>query len=496
MSDNDNIATDISERTRLREEELRRQISGSRRLALPTDYVFDKQQEEFWDLRDGTLHTEKAVDASIPIEHWRVQVDEGEEPAAEGARPRGRPRRRRERLIPPSRDIMRVELDQFVEGSTWWPGEDLIIKDIFIDNNGWRKAVGRRIYNKYIPPPDLMGDPKKATPWLDHVKKLWPDPKEHEYFFDYVAHMIQFPMIKCNAAIVMSGAQRIGKDAALAPLKTAIGMWNSKNIDPDDLFSQYRPWVETLMLTVDEVRPSKDDFHASSAYNILKPMIAAPPDTLGCNDKYTKMRHVINRMRVFITTNDWMSMYIPPEDGRMFIMHSDLKTMWHKAEGKEDYFTDLFAWFDAEGAGHIAAWLKKRDLSKFNPKGEVLKTRGWEVISSSWGEPEDCIAAALDRLNKPPVVFGQELSDSQFDHAEELAGMLKSPRKIAHRMLKAGYAQVACKEADRWLFSSGGATIKARYAFVRTELAASSTEAARLVREHGKKLVEAKAAKI
>lgn len=491
--------TTIEERTRQREEELQRQLDGSRRLAHPTDYVFDKQQEMFWDLRDGTLHTEKAVNASIPIEFWRVVVregDEGGDEAGEQPRRRGRPRQRQERLIPPSNDILRVESDQFVEGSTWWPGNDLIIKDIFIDNNGWRAAPGRRIYNKYLPPPTLHGDPKKAKPWIDHVKRLWPDPLEHEYFFDYCAHMVQHPEVKCNAAIVMSGMQRIGKDAALVPVKAAIGMWNAKNIDPDELFSQYRPWLETLMLTVDEVRPSKDEFTASSAYNILKPFIAAPPDTLPVNDKYTKLRHIINRLRVFITTNDWMSMYIPPEDGRMFIMHSELTTGWQNDAGLPNYFIDFFSWCETEGVGHIAAWLHSRDLSKFNPKGTVQKTRGWQTIAASWGEPEDCVATAMEQLGKPDVIFGQELSDGQFDHAEELAGMLKSPRKIAHRMLKAGYAQVPAPDGVRWIFSKDGFSVKARYAFVKAGLATSSAEAARLVREHGAKLVAKKAQKV
>ena len=103
----------IEERTAAREAELLRASAGQRRLARPEEYVYDKAQEAFWDLKDGTLHTEKAVDASIPIEYWRVEVEEAApDDAPKG---RGRPKQRREKLIPPSRDIMRVENDQFVE---------------------------------------------------------------------------------------------------------------------------------------------------------------------------------------------------------------------------------------------------------------------------------------------------------------------------------------------------------------------------------------------
>ncbi len=483
---------DIEERTALREQRLRELVAGSRRLANPADYVFDKAQEAFWDLRDGTQHTEKAVDASIPIELWRVEVDEGEEEApAEGRRGRGRPRRRRERLIKPSFDIMRVENDQFVEGSTWWPGQPQIIHDIFIDSNGWRPAQGRRIYNKYLPPPSLHGNAQGASPWIEHVKKLWPDPVEHEFFFNYCAHMVQHPDVKCNAAIVLSGTQGIGKDAALMPVKAAVGNWNTKNIDPDELFSPYKPWLETLMLVVDEVRPTKDEHQASSAYNILKPMIVAPPDTLPLNDKYAKLRHIINRLRVFITTNDWMSMYIPPEDRRMFIMHSQLPQKWHEAENDPGYFIRLFDWFDSDGINDVAAWLAARDLSTFDPKAQVQRTAGWGAVAASWGEPEDAVAWILDRLGSPAVVFGQELADPQFDGHDEVANMLKSPRKIAHRMNRAGYVNVPAPEGDRWAIRKDGKMIRSRYVFIKAGLASDINEAKRLVVEHGERLMVA-----
>lgn len=480
----------IEERTADREAALREAVDNARRLAQPEDYVFDKAQEAFWDLRDGTQHTEKAVDASIPIELWRVEVDEGDDdPPAEARRGRGRPRRRRERLIKPSFDIMRVENDQFVEGSTWWPGEPQIIKDIFIDANGWRPAKGRRIYNKYLPPPKLVGDASAATPWVEHIKKLWPDPTEHEFFFNFCAHMVQHPEVKCNAAIVLSGTQGIGKDAALMPVKQAVGNWNTKNIDPDELFSPYKPWLETLMLVVDEVRPTKDEHHASTAYNILKPMIVAPPDTLPLNDKYAKLRHIINRLRVFITTNDWMSMYIPPEDRRMFIMHSSLPQKWHEAQGDPTYFNRFFDWLESGGIGHVAAWLMARDLSNFDPKAQVARTAGWGAVAASWGEPEDAVAWALDHLGSPDVVLGQELIIPQFDNREEVANMLKSPRKIAHRMNKAGYVQVPpAKDEDRWTFRKDGKSMRSRYAFIKAALQFDREAAMDAVRQHGEQL--------
>ena len=455
--------SDVAERAAQREAELLAKMKDQRRLADPKDYVWDKAQEQYWDLRDGTLHGPLAVDGSIPLDLWRVKVNE----------------KGNETLLPPSKDIARIEFDQTVEGSTWFPGHPQIIKDIFVDANGAYPSPGRRIYNQYRPAPDWGTGPMDVDVWLAHVKALWP--ADHEYFLDYCAHMIQRPAEKCNTAIVLSGAQGIGKDAALRPVKAAMGNWNVKNIDPDELFSPYKPWLQTVMLVIDEVRPSKDEFHASSMYNILKPMIATPPDTLPLNNKYMALRYVVNVMRIFITTNSWMAMYIPPEDRRMFIMHSPVEQGWQSPQ----YFTDLFAWFAAGGEAAVARWLMARDISGFNPKARSAKTAGWEAISNTWGTPEDAVDAALLALGNPPVLFGFELPGAVFDGADEISAMLKSPRRIGFRMQQAGYVAVPCPTSARWIFD-GRRKIQARLAFAQQSIPRAETLA--LVKARGQAL--------
>ena len=452
------------ERAAQREAEVKEQQKGLRRLATPEDYVWDKAQEKYWDLRDGTLHNEKAVDGSIPMSLWRVEINE---------------RNDRERLINPSKDIMRIESDQTVEAATWFPGHPQIIHDMFIDANGARKAEGRRIYNQYKPPPEVGAGSSDAHLWVRHVESLWPD--EAEYFFDYCAHMVQRPSEKCNTAIVMSGAQGIGKDAALLPIKAAMGNWNTQNIDPDELFSPYKPWLQTVMLVIDEVRPSKDEFHASSMYNILKPLIATPPDTLPLNNKYMMLRYVVNVMRIFITTNDWMAMYIPPEDRRMFIMHSKQPKAWQD----EKYFSELFGWFASNGEQEVARWLMKRDISKFNPKAQSVRTAGWEAISNTWGEPEDAVDRALIALGEPDAVFALELVDAVFDGKDEIERAIKSPRKIGFRMQKAGYIAVKSPTYSRWVFN-GKRRVQARLAYVKQDV--PKAEALDKIYERGKRL--------
>lgn len=476
-------STDETEkRIRAKAAALAAAAKAQRRQASIKDYVYDKAQEAYWDIIDGTLHGKDAVDASIPLEGWRLV----EAPSSEGGR--GRPKK--DKLVPPSTDVKRIENNQFVESSTWWPGQDVIINDFLITGDGCRPMPGRRAFNTYVPPPHFPPTKEKPDRWVNHIKKLWPEEIEHNFFFDYCAHMIQRPEEKCNAAIVMSGTQGIGKDAALVPVKMAVGEWNSKNIDPDNLFDDYRPWLQTLMLVVDEVRPSKDEFHASSMYNTLKPIIAAPPNTLPLNDKYMKMRHIVNVVRTFLTTNDWLAMYVPEEDRRLFIMHSKLPAKWYEMEGRPNYFADYWAWVEGPGIDAVHNFLMKRDISKFNPKANIAKTQGWHAVAGSWAPVEDGIEAVLRKIGSPPVVFAKELAEGAFDYKEEITAMIRAPRKISHRMLKAGYSLVRPPSGDSWRFQSAetGRDVESRLVFVREADFDTMAKAYEAIREHGKAL--------
>jgi hypothetical protein len=86
------------------------------------------------------------------------------------------------------------------------------------------------------------------------------------------------------------------------------------------------------------------------------------------------------------------------------------------------------------------------------------------------------------------VVFGQELADGTFDDAAEVAAMLKSPRKIGHRMQRDGYLLHKRPDGERWVFRAEGKIFRSRLAFVKSNILSSAAEAARMIDERGKAL--------
>jgi hypothetical protein len=461
-----------------------------RRQAAVADYLYDKSQEKYWDLKTRSLYGPKAVDASVPRDSWRLVVRQVRDPETGDMVPR-------ESRVKPSEDVMRIETNQFVEASTWWPGEGEIIHNKFIDGAGVRDLPGTRLYNTYLPPVKPHLKVYDASVFVNHVMKLFPEPMVHNYILDYFAHTIQHPEVKINTCIVIAGSPKVGKDSCLEPFKHAVGKWNCHEIDPDELMnSQYRPWLQSVVLTINEVRSQKEDFHANKFHNILKPYVAAPPDALALNDKYRNMRYVQNKMRVIITTNEHLSMYLPPEDRRNFVAYSPLPKDWHILEGKPEYFTEYWAWCDNGGNEAVAQYLWDRDISNFDPKKESPKTDAWYEIVGSWHATVDCVEKAMEHLvggkAKPRVVLGAELLGVVYEDEkdkDELMAVMKSSRKLAHRMNNLGYQAIRCSTANEWLWTLEGTRLRSKVAFVRRDLRLFGEAAEQEVDRHGREVL-------
>lgn len=179
----------------------------------------------------------------------------------------------------------------------------------------------------------------------------------------------------------------------------------------------------------------------------------------------------------------------------MFVLHSYLPYKWHEKEGDPLYFVRFFEWLEAGGTGHVAAWLRWRDISRFSAKAPPPRTTGWDAVAGTWEAPDDCVARALERLGRPDVLFGQELIDGAFDDKEEILGMMKSPRKIGHRMQRDGYLLKKRPDGDRWTFGEGGRAFRSRLAFVRASLLEDVHGAIFAIEERGRALAGAAKAK-
>jgi hypothetical protein len=342
-----------------------------------------------------------------------------------------------------------------VEQVTWMPGSPEIIKDRLIFDGGWQERPGVRCLNLYRPPHISLGDSSKATPWVDHLRALYPEDAEH--ITDWLAHRIQHPGQKPNHVLVLGGGQGIGKDTLLAPTKAAVGPWNFKEISPVNLFEPFNSFVQAVVLRMNEAHDlgESERVNRYALYERLKIYAAAPPDVLRCNDKYLRHYYVPNVLGLIITTNHKSDgLYLPSDDRR----HSIAWSHRAKEEFTKEHFDRMWTWLLHEGGNeHVAAYLAQRDLSNFNPNAPPRQTAAFFDIVDAGRSPEDAeLADVLDELKRPEICTLPVLAASTIGASLEWLVDRRHRRSIPHRMERCGY--VTCRNpnaADGLWFING-----------------------------------------
>ena len=122
----------------------------------------------------------------------------------------------------------------------------------------------------------------KASPWLEHVEKVFGADADH--IVKWLAQRVQNPSCKLNHALVLGGAQGIGKDTILEPAKRAIGAWNFAEVSPKHMLGRFNGYLRSVILRISEAR-DLGDVDRFQFYDHLKSYIAAPPDVLRVDEK-------------------------------------------------------------------------------------------------------------------------------------------------------------------------------------------------------------------
>lgn len=305
---------------------------------------------------------------------------------------------------------------------------------------GWVDAPGSWTMNTYIPSQAISGDATKAGPWIDQIRRIYPNEADH--IFDYFSFKVQHPGGKINHAIVFGGEAGIGKDSIIGPFLYAVGTHNVKTTKPAKMFERFTPWTKCTLLYVSEAHDLGDDVTRNQLYERLKDVIAAPPDVQLYDDKNVRQYYVANVCGTIITTNHRTALYVPSDDRRIFVAWSDVDPKSYSA----DLWTDYWHWLkDGHGTHHVTAWLRQRDVSKWNPNAPPPRTPAWHVMAgANVSETDMELADALDMLGRPGALtlnlirhragVPTSLIDDIIDRRQS--------RQWPDRMRKAGYTVI------------------------------------------------------
>jgi hypothetical protein len=341
-----------------------------------------------------------------------------------------------------------------VEQMTWAPGEPMLIEGRLISEGGWIERPGCTVFNLYRGPTLTSGNAAEVGPWLDHLRRVYPTDADH--IVRFLAHRAQLPQEKINHALVLGGLQGIGKDTLIEPAKRTVGPWNVAEVSPLHLLGRFNGFIKSVILRVNEAR-DLGEVNRFSFYDHMKAFTAAPPDVLRVDEKNLREYSVPNCCGVILTTNHKADgIFLPPDDRRHFVAWSDLK----KEDFTDDYWTELWRWYDRGGDRHVAAYLRELDLTGFDPKAPPPKTAAfWDIVDAS-RSPEDAdLADTLDYLGNPDAVTLSQAYNAACSINAEFATWLKdrtNRRQIPYRFERCGYAPVRNDAADDGLWAING----------------------------------------
>ena len=361
-----------------------------------------------------------------------------------------------------------LDMERPVHQMTWAPSDPMVIKDKLVSDGGWIERDGAQVFNLYRAPQPISGDASLATPWIEHLCKIYPDEAPHLIF--WLAHRVQRPGEKLNHAIVLGGAQGIGKDSLLEPVKYAVGHWNFSEVTPPQLLGRFNGFLKCVILRMSEAR-DLGDVDRYALYEHLKPLTAAPPDVLRVDEKNIREHSVMNVCGVVVTTNHIDGIFLPPDDRRHFVAWSELT----REDFDPEYWRTLYGWYQNGGIGHVCEFLRSVDLSAFDPKAPPPKTAAWHRMVDAGRSPEDGeLSDALDRYAEthqvgPVAEWPAAITISQIaDNAsQEFANWLqdrRNSRQVPHRMEAVGYVPVrnTGQSDGRWKVAKKNVVIYAR----------------------------------
>jgi uncharacterized protein DUF5906 len=359
------------------------------------------------------------------------------------------------------------------EAMTWAPGEPEFIRGKLAVDGGWVEKGSATSLNLYRPPPGLeLGDPTRATRWVEHWRAIYPDNADH--IIAWLACRVQHPKEKINHALVLGGAPKIGKDTLLEAVVRTVGEWNFQNIKLNHLAGKNNSFLKALIVRLNEARDvgEQGTVDRYRLYDHMKDLLAAPPNTIRVNEKYINEYFILNRSAMVITTNYRDALYLPPDDRRHYVAFSERRG----EEFPAAFWNEFWGWYQDGGFAHVAGLLYQHDLSGFDPKAEPPKTDAFRyMVSADLTSEYSDIADTIDRLKdadgqRPDALTIAEL----IVVAPELEWLrtLKMRRVMRRRLEDNGYAIVVNPDAktdNMWAIDGKRQAIYARAELNQTQ---------------------------
>lgn len=218
---------------------------------------------------------------------------------------------------------------------------------------------GHSMWNLYAPSeinPVAEVDINKIKPFIEHMEYMFPNKRDREVFWDWMAMTVQRPEIRIPWAPLIISSQGVGKGFIYYCLSKILGTHNCEQILPDRLESQFNSFMDgSVLILIDEMKHG-------SRYNVadkLKSYISEQTIEINEKGRKEKTRQIFCNFLIF--TNHDNSTFIEEDDRRFWV--------YKVPNGKRDpeYYEKIWKWAmeTPQSLNHLHKYLKDRDISKF-----------------------------------------------------------------------------------------------------------------------------------
>ena len=345
-----------------------------------------------------------------------------------------------------------IKVNNAATAMTSDPDQPEIIEGANFTDGELVSCRGARTVNVYRHARPPAGDSDKAGPFIDHTQRLMRQDGDACQFLNYMAHRVQRTGEKPRFALLVAGEQGTGKDTCVEFCIPAIGSWNVANIDPSAFDSDFTEYRKASLVRINETANHGDA--SKWAFNErTKVLIAGAPDIAEINPKYGRKYWARMHCGVILTTNSLAAgIYIPQDDRRYDVI--ECATLQQMGLGDEqerrEYFQKLWHWFHNGGAGHVAAFLKTRDISRFSASEGQRKTAAHQSVASSGLTQDEWLDDYLASVGDPPAFRADRL----VEHAAAHHSMTQNEvaRQLSPAAARAGYRKFPnrAERSGRW----------------------------------------------
>ena len=331
------------------------------------------------------------------------------------------------------------QIDTVVD-TMFWPGAGMMYE-----------YEGKRMLNSYrdtgvVPALTLDDDGRRVVDlFMAHVRFTLEDEAEQQLLIDFLAWVVQHPGQKINWAIVLQGAQGVGKSYFGVVMMLVLGEM-ARNIEPAALSGRFTGWAHgATLVIVEEIRVVSEN--RFETIDRLKPFIANA--TVSIEEKGRDHRTVPNFSSYLMFTNHKDALPIGAGDRRYAPMFSRVQTeqqLFRELGGEVgagDYFTSLFAESERR-ADALSRFLRDWQISPtFNAKGRAPHTKARDAMMSLAVSPERSMVEDALEKHRCEVIDDKVLDVTWLNRLCQGEGdEMPKARALSAILLEMGYEQV------------------------------------------------------